>query len=123
MAVLLRLQSPTRGCNGTILGRGTHNRYTTAANNHSSIIFVMGRMASRRIAAKPSCQIATPPRPDVDTVNIRSVNHPETSSREQSEDRRPSLERTSAAFALSLVRGEFTAKSGGWDETDFSLRR
>jgi len=37
------------------LGRGTHNRSTTAANNHSSIIFVMGRMAPRRIAAKPSC--------------------------------------------------------------------
>ena len=53
----LRWQSPTRGCNGTILGRETHNRSTTAANYHSSVIFVMGRMAPRRIAAKPSCQI------------------------------------------------------------------
>jgi hypothetical protein len=57
MAVLLRWQSPTRGCNGTILDRGTHNRSTTAANNHSSIVFVMGRTAPRRIATKPSCQI------------------------------------------------------------------
>ena len=56
------------------------NRSTTAANNHSSIIFVMGRMHP---GASPPIQAArfaaTPPRPDVDTVNIRSVNHPETS--------------------------------------------
>jgi hypothetical protein len=45
---------------------------TTAANNHSLIIFVMGRMAP---GASPPIQAArfaaTPPRPDPDTVNFR----------------------------------------------------
>ena len=53
----LTLAESNKGLQWTILGRGTHNRSTTAANYHSSVIFVMGRMAPRRIAAKPSCQI------------------------------------------------------------------